>query len=175
MSKTATYALIETVTLGSATASVSFNVSGVASLYTDLRLVINGITTVNGYAFTVSLNGDTNSNYSQTLISGNGTIAQSARYVNATNSSMYLGGWVSGYDTSYPNTILVDFMDYSNTTTNKTILWREGAATRNAEAGVMLWRKTPEAITSITINAQSGSNIAAGTTLNLYGIQSGNA
>jgi hypothetical protein len=168
-----TYTELLRTTVGTATSSVTLDLTGISG-YTDLRMVISGITTVNGYAFTLGLNGDTGSNYSQTLVTGSGSAAQSARYSNATNTSMYLGGWNAGYDTTYPNTILVDFMNYPNTTTYKTILWREGAASRNVEAGVILWRgstgSATQAITSINVYAQSGSNIAVGSTFSLYGI-----
>lgn len=172
MSKTATYALIEARTLGSAAGTVTF--SSIPSTYTDLRLVINGTTTITGYAFTLGVNGDTGSNYSQTLLSGSGSAAQGIRYNDISHTQTYIGGWVAGYDSAQPSTLSLDFIDYSNTTTNKTILYRANSTTRSAEAGVMLWRNS-NAITSITVYAQSGSNIASGTTLNLYGIQAGNA
>ena len=157
----------QTVT-GSPVSSVNLSLSGISG-YTDLRLVIGGTTTVTGYAFTLGVNGDTGSNYSQTLLSGSGSAAQSTRYNNATTTQTYIGGWVAGYDSTQPSTLLLDFMNYSNTTTNKTILYRANSATKSVEAGQILWRNTV-AITSITIYAQSGSNIAVGTTFSLYGI-----
>jgi hypothetical protein len=163
-----TYTELLKTTVGTATSSVTLDLTGISG-YTDLRLVINGTSTVTGYAFTLGVNGDTGSNYSQTLLSGNGASAQSARYSDATNTSMYLGGWVNGYDSAAPSTILVDLMNYSNTTTNKSILWRSNSASRNVEVGVILWRNTA-AITSVIIYAQSGSNIAVGSTFSLYGI-----
>lgn len=170
---TNTYVALASVTAAGGGTS-QLVMSSIPSGYTDLRLVISGITSTTGYAFTLQVNGDTGSNYSQTLISGNGSVAQSSRYSNATNSSMYLGGWVNGYDSTAPTTILVDFMNYSNSTTYKTILWRSSSATRNVEAGVMLWRgstgSAAQAITSITVNAQSGSTISSGSTFTIYGI-----
>jgi hypothetical protein len=172
-----TYTELQRTVVGTAASSVNFSLSGISG-YTDLRMVISGTTTVTGYSFTLGVNGDTGSNYSQTLISGNGSSAQSAKYANASNTSMYLGGWVNGFSTTDPNVITVDFMNYSNTTTYKTILWRSGVASRNTEAGVIQWRGTTgsatQAITSITIYAQSGSNIAVGTTFSLYGIANAN-
>lgn len=170
---TNTYVALSTVTApGSGTSQLVM--SSIPSGYTDLRMVISGITSTTGYAFTLGVNGDTGSNYSQTLISGNGTNAQSTRYANATNASMYLGGWVNGYSSTAPTTITVDFMNYANTTTYKSILWRSSIGTRNSEAGVILWRgstgSAAQAITSITVYAQSGSTIAAGSTFSLYGI-----
>lgn len=162
-------ALRSTPVTGSAVPSITFDLTGISG-YTDLRMVISGLTSTTGYAFTLQLNGDTVSNYSQTLMSGNGSVAQGARYSSSAHTNMYLGGWVNGFDSTSRASICVDFMNYTNSTTFKTILWRSGTGTRNSESGVMSWRKTPEAITSITINAQSGSNIAVGSTFTLYGI-----
>jgi hypothetical protein len=167
-----TYTELLRTTVGTATSSVTLDLTGISG-YTDLRLVVNGTSTVTGYAFTLGVNGDTGSNYSQTLMSGSGSAAQSARYSNASTTQTYIGGWVAGYDSAQPSTFLLDFMNYSNATTNKTILYRSNSATRSVEAGIILWSNTA-AITSITIYAQSGSNIAVGTTFSLYGIANAN-
>ena len=159
---------IATYTVPSSASSYTF--TDISGAYTDFRLICSAITTTNGYAMTLGINGDTGSNYSQTFISGNGSTAQSARYSNATNTSMYLGGWVNGYDSTAPTTITAEFQNYANTTTNKTVLWRSSTGTRNTESGVILWRNTA-AITSITIYAQSGSSIAANSTFTIYGIK----
>ena len=172
MSKTATYALIDSYTAPSSQSSVTF--STISGAYTDLRLVISGITTVTGYTFTLGVNGDTGSNYSQVLLSGSGSAAQSVLYSNISTTQTYIGGWVAGYDSTKPSTLLLDFVDYSNATTNKTMLYRANSATRSVEAGVILWRNS-NAITSITVYPQSGSSIASGSTFRLYGIQAGNA
>lgn len=169
-----TYVPIATVT-ASGGGSSQLVMSSIPATYTDLRLIISGIISTTGYAMTLGINGDTGSNYSQTLISGNGTVAQSARYSSSANTSMYLGGWVNGYDSSIQTAISVDFMNYANSTTYKTELWRSSSPTRNTEAGVVLWRgstgSATQAITSITIYAQSGSTISAGSVFSLYGIK----
>ena len=163
---TSTYEKIRTYTVPSSTASYTF--STISSAYTDLRLIGSGITSTTGYAFTLGVNGDTGSNYSQTLISGNGSSAGSGRYSNATNTSMYWGGWVNGDDSTARTTQTADFQNYSNSTTYKSILWRSSSGTRNREAGVILWRNT-NAISSIYINAASG--FWSGSTFTLYGIK----
>lgn len=167
MAAGSTYTPIATQTLGTAASSVTF--SSISGSYTDLRLVISGTASITGYAFTFGVNGDTGSNYSTTGISGNGTNAQSYRYANISNVSTYLGGWVNGYDSGSPSTITLDLQNYSNSTTNKTILWRSATGNRNTEAGVILWRNTA-AITSCTVYAQSGANIVSGSTFTIYGI-----
>jgi hypothetical protein len=68
-----------------------------------------------------------------------------------------------------------DIMDYSNSTTFKTVLSRTSNAGNGTGATVCLWRKTPEVITSITIFTESAINFAIGSTFSLYGIQAGNA
>jgi hypothetical protein len=163
-----TYTPIYAQTLSGSTASITF--SNIPTTFTDLKLVVSGITTVTGYAFTLSVNSDTGSNYSQTLISSNGTSAQSARYSSSNNTNMYIGGWVSGYDSTAPSTLTLDFMNYSNTTTNKTILWRSSSSPRSVESGVMMYRRLAP-ITTITISSQSGASMATGSTFTLYGIK----
>ena len=65
----------------------------------------------------------------------------------------------------------ISIMNYANATTYKSVLIRSGAATGETNAIVGLWRKTPEAITSINLLATSGS-WAAGSTFTLYGLLS---
>jgi hypothetical protein len=166
MSKTATYALIESQTLGSATATVTF--SFIPATYTDLRLVMSGTMSA-GADVTLQFNSDTAANYSRTYIIGSGSATGSGR--NSSNTSMpaFFIGATSTYSA------FADVMDYSNTTTFKTVLCRSGDTGSYVEANVGLWRKTPEAITSMTIAAAGGPTFSIGATFKLYGIQAGNA
>jgi hypothetical protein len=65
--------------------------------------------------------------------------------------------------------IIFQLQNYSNATTNKTVLCRSGVADDLTRAMVGLWRST-SAVTSILTAPVSGS-FATGTTLTLYGIQ----
>lgn len=164
-----TYEPIQSTTLGSASSSVTL--SSIPSTYTDLVLIVgNALTSVNGYAFTFGVNGDTGSNYSGTILGGNGSSAGSARYSSISNTSTYFTGYYSGLSTTDPGVSILQFQNYANTTTNKTILSRGNSASKSTEASVWLWRST-SAINQITIYAQSGSNMAAGVTFTLYGIK----
>jgi hypothetical protein len=98
---------------------------------------------------------------------GDGSNAVTNRTSNAT--SAYWGATASGSEFGI-NTM--DLMNYGNATTYKTMLVRQGESA-NASAGyVYSWRKTPEAITSISfISATGSATIAAGSTITLYGIQ----
>ena len=163
-----TYVALATQTVATATSSVTF--SSIPSGYTDLVLVIsNATTTVTGYSYTYSLNNDTGSNYSLTLLDGAGSAAQSVRYSNVTNTQAYLGTWTAGMSTTEPTTIIVQLMNYSNATTYKTSLCRSNTASRQVDAVVGLWRSTA-AVNRWDIQAQPGANIGVGTTFSLYGI-----
>ena len=163
-----TYVALATQTLGTAASSVTF--SSISQGYTDLVLVVgNTLTSVNGYGFTFGVNGDTGTNYSGTILGGNGSSAGSARYTSISNTSTYFTGYYSGLSTTDPGVSTLHFQNYSNTTTNKTILARGNSASKSTEASVWLWRSTA-AINQITIYSQSGSNMAAGVTFSLYGI-----
>jgi hypothetical protein len=158
-----TYEAIATQTLGSAAASVTF--SSISSTYTDLMLVINGdaIGGNNNIVFRIG-NGsvDTGSNYSFMGVFGYSTTAGSSRGSNATK------GGFCGWGTNQ-STVIYQFMNYSNTTTNKTILGR-GADTAIVDARVTTWRSTV-AINRIQIFMDNAENLKSGSTFSLYGIK----
>ena len=157
-----TYEPIATTTLGSGATSVTF--SSISGAYTDLILVCNGNTSSNANNY-LQFNSDTGSNYSATRLSGDGTSASSARNTNQTQ--MLLDGF--GFWTStYEGNKIIHIMNYSNTTTNKTVLTRANTASKGTDALVGLWRSTA-AITSVRFN--SDSTIQAGSTFTLYGIK----
>lgn len=162
-----TYDPIATQTLGADQATISF--TSISGSYTDLVLVVNGQSTIAGTGangIRVRLNGDTATNYSQTGLFGNGTSAGSNR--DSTINYMPLGeiGQTSGVNT----TSILQFMNYSNATTYKTVLSRGNAANFEVNASVGLWRATPAAITQIDLTLSSGS-YKAGSTFTLYGIK----
>jgi len=167
-----TYVALASTTLTSA-ATITF--SSISASYTDLRLVVIGGTTRPASSDTlyIRVNGDTGSNYSQTLLHGSGTAAYSNRSSNTTSlfddgSYIRLVGTTYGLD----STLFIDFMNYANTTTYKTALLRNGSASFSlpgVNAAVGLWRST-SAINSISLEGQTVSNFAIGSTFSLYGI-----
>jgi hypothetical protein len=163
----ATYEPIATTTLGSS--AVSYTFSSIPTTYTDLRLVLIGAITSAGQDFYFQVgNGsvDTGTNYSTTFLHGNGTAVGSSR-LNTRNQGYF--DW-SGQSTTAGNSMVTaDFMNYSNTTTFKTVLSRTGTASISTEAVVNLWRST-SAINTVKIFA-SGGNLQAGSMLTLYGIK----
>ena len=159
---TNTYVALDTKVLASAVSSVTFN--SISQGYTDLVIVASYTSTTGNNYPEIQFNGDTAANYSRTIMSGNGSTATSARVPNENQAS--LGGITYG-TTSNAMMTVTNIMNYSNTTTYKTLITRNNVAAIGVEATVNLWRSTA-AITSITY--KSGNNFAIGSTFTLYGI-----
>lgn len=160
---TNTYVALDKVTVGTAVSTVTF--SSINQGYTDLVVVCNLIASSSTTcSILTTVNGDSGSNYSNTVLTGNGSSASSGR-----DSSVAFGN--VGYLTSANPTVnIVQYMNYSNATTYKTFLNRSNDISFGTRAGVSLWRNTA-AITSITFANNGGVNFAAGSTFSLYGIK----
>ena len=159
-----TYTPIATTTLGSAVNSVTF--SSIASTYTDLVLVITYQSSVNCVA-NITFNNDTATNYSTTLLNGNGTTAASTRGSNETSIGTV---WTGASFNGKLGQVMVQVMNYANTTTYKTAINRASSAGGEATATVGLWRST-SAINRIDITGTISANFAIGSTFTLYGIK----
>ena len=153
-----TYVAIAEQTLGSAAATVTF--SSISGSYTDLVIVISGSVTTGGPNIYLQYNGDTATNYSQTILYGDGSSAGSFR--NSTTNKQVIGDANTTIGTTIANV-----MNYSNSTTYKTNLARNSMSAY-VEAWVGLWRST-SAINSVLIGVTS-STFIAGSTFTLYGI-----
>ena len=161
-----TYVAIAEQTLGSSAASVTF--SSISGAYTDLVVVCNSTISNNGGGAYMAFNGDTaGTNYSQTFLYGTGSAAGSTRTTNSVGTANWVGGQIGGMSNITPSTYVINVMNYSNSTTYKTILSRSSGL--YTEASVNLWRNTA-AITSIIIGAQGAYTFAIGSTFTLYGI-----
>ena len=169
MAAGSTYTPIATTTLGSAVTSFTF--TSIPQTYTDLILIASGSISASGPAFKVRVGSsntiDTGNNYSMNRLIW---YASGSPYpVESPNISYYsLDG--SSYSSSAQNIAISNIMNYSNTTTYKTMLNRSGYASDQAEMSVALWRST-NAINTIQVLVDSQS-INAGTTFTLYGIAS---
>lgn len=154
-----TYDPIATSTVsGSSTSTISF--SSIPSTYTDLVVMSNGgLASGGGYA--VRFNGDTSSIYSRTFLFGNGSSAGSGR----STSTYPLYVTSDGAN----QTSIWNIMNYSNTTTFKTMLTRGNGASENTIAFACLWRST-SAINQVEIICP-GTNFTSGFTATLYGIK----
>lgn len=160
----ATYEPIATATAAGGTASYTF--SSIPSTYTDLILVSHLRAGSATSSFTARLNSDSGSNYSNTILYGDGTSPGSTRFSSQTFTYLSYYGFPTTADT-FALTI-THFFNYSNTTTNKTWLSGNSFTASGVDRLVGLWRSTA-AINSITLYA--GNTFAAGSTFTLYGIK----
>lgn len=163
-----TYTPIATQTLGTATTTVTF--SSIPSTYTDLIMIVTAKTDVAGSSYNflrVRFNNDSTSTYSMTFMGGDGSVTGSGRY--STQNLLYAGLATQASSTDFGQSIL-QFQNYSNTTTYKTMLSRGNTAGSQVNATVGLWSST-SAINRIDIIYPS-QNYAIGCTFTLYGIKS---
>jgi hypothetical protein len=168
-----TYTPIATTTLGADAASYTF--TSIPSTYTDLRVVISCAVSNQLGSLAVQFNSDTSTgstNYSQTDVYGTGTATGSSRTTNT--YSIYPHYNITEAGTLGQTNTTLDFMNYSNTTTYKTMISRGnsvGGTYPGTTAVVGLWRSTA-AITAIKFWISGNYNYLAGSTFTLYGIQS---
>ena len=159
MAAGATYFPIATTTLGSSQSSITF--SSISGSYTDLIIVIDGVSSDSG-ELRFRFNSDTGSNYSFTQLYGTGSSAGSSRDSNRTTGRI-------GSTRTSQNTIIGHIINYSSTTTNKTVISRDGTASAITQAFVNLWRNT-STISSIVFTPETGT-FSSGMTFTLYGIE----
>lgn len=165
-----TYDKLATLTLSAPQASITFNsFSG----YTDLVLVGQAKSAGSGRdSIGIAVNGIGSGIYYRTYLEGNGSTATSGVQ---TQSIRIVSDYIMGTSgTADFGTYIWNFMDYSNTTTKKTVLFR-GSNTQvsggwNASAMVYLV-DTTSAITSLTMATMNGPNFDTGTSFSLYGIK----
>lgn len=167
-----TYTPLASITLTSSASSITF--SGYDMSYTDLVLVsVVTCSTADGNQ-RMTVNGDSSSIYSTTRIAGNGSTATSGRY---TSLAYFLlsGGAINPPSSASGQILITNFMNYSNTTTYKSILVKAGNASGSTypgvESNVELYRST-NAISSFTLSTDSAT-FSSGSTFSLYGIQAG--
>lgn len=159
-----TYDPIATTTVtGSSASSVTF--SSITGTYTDLVMIIEA-EGVSGGSISIRLNSDSSTNYSVTRFGGNGSTATSNR--NSNQNTMTLS-WSVGYDSNSFQFTQAQFLNYSNTTTNKIVVTKTGKGDNAVEIMYGLWRST-SAINNIVCYANT-ANFAIGSIFTLYGIK----
>lgn len=159
---------IATVSVG-AGGSSSISFSSIPSTYKHLqiRFISNNASNQNVF---LRFNGDTTgANYTRHYLYGDGSSAAAGGNVSDGQLSI-------GYTSTAANIFgggVVDVLDYTSTSKNKTIRSLAGYDANGSGLVVLysgLWSKTPEAITSISIYAGSG-NINQYSQFALYGIK----
>lgn len=162
-----TYNPLATTTLSSAASTVTF--STISGSYTDLVLISSiKSNTANQSSLLFSCNGvETGGLYSGTMIYGTGSSAGSNRTSNQDYGTIFRNIGLSPTSTT-TQVFISQFMNYSNTTTFKTVLHRSSVADSGLEANVSLYRST-SAITSIRVFAGT-NDFGIGSMFTLYGI-----
>jgi len=149
----------------SSTSAVEF--TNIPQTYKHLQLRITGKFGSNGH---LRLNSDTGSNYNYHFLGGDGSTAFAG---NSEGSITRMLAWGSGNnDGTYPQSIVCDLLDYTDTNkyTTGRFLWgwdKNGSGAVWLASG--LWRNT-NAVTSIYIDANEAT-IYTGAHFALYGIK----
>lgn len=160
-----TYETIASTTLSSASSTITF--SSIPATFTDLRLVF--VSTASSGNPIVRLNADSGSNYSTTLLLGDGANPGTSRSANRTDLGISQGNVYSS--NTIPTLTTFDFFSYAGSTL-KTVLINQNQAFNDdgrTVQRVSLWRST-SAITSIDFSRDSGT-YGIGTIATLYGIK----
>ena len=161
---TPTYEAIATTTTSGSAGSVTF--SSISGTYTDLVIIVNGGAST-AADLHIQFNGDTGTNYSRTVLTGNGSAASSSRQTSVNYYRVDNEGYLS---TGFPNhNSIINLQNYSNSTTFKSAVSRANNAATGVDASIGLWRSTA-AITSILLFPNVGT-FTNETTLTLYGIK----
>jgi hypothetical protein len=169
------YELIETVILGSTTASITFSSLGTYSS-TYKHLQIRSVEKTNNGAFwggsTLRLNGDTGSNYASHYIMGTGSSVVSAA---VTSASLITNPFTAGNSAASVFSVSVyDILDPYSTTKNKTVRVLTGRQPEGGENRIALLsglHQSTSSLTSLTVAGDGAQSFLAGSRFSLYGIK----
>jgi hypothetical protein len=159
---TPTYTLIDSVTLGSSAASVTF--SSIPQTYGDLVLTINA-TTAGNTAAGVRFNNDSSDNYYTILMDGNGSSASTVK-LNPADAARFTYNLT--LNTS-PSLVRIQILDATATDKHKSLLIRADRADQATAVVASRWGSTA-AINKIDILQFSLQDFTTGSTFFLYGI-----
>ena len=171
------YDALSTVTVPSGgVASITF--AGIPNTYKHLQirgLMRNNAGTSGLEFIRARINSDsTSGNYYAHYLYGSGSVTVGTATAGTTS------GFNCGFSASNTNTAdtfcvsIFDFLDYANTSKNKTMRSLTGADFNNSSGGLALfsglWMNTA-AISSIEISSSVGTGFVQNTTLSLYGVR----
>jgi hypothetical protein len=147
----------------------SYTFTSIPQTYTDLILILNGLTDTNDRTFYMRVgNGsvDSGSNYTYTnmLVYSGGVVGQSS---GATADNRM---FISSSSTNTNNgQVVAELAEYKNTSIYKTAVSREATMGTTTTAGLIVptWKSTA-AIDTLQVLV-SGGNFASGFTMSLYG------
>jgi hypothetical protein len=165
---TNSYESIQTYTVGSGgQATISF--TSIPSTYKHLQLRSINLTGTSLNTINMTFNGSSSS-YTQHVLYGDGSGTPAAA---GAGSASYTVIGLNGTSTA-PSAMIVDILDYTSTTKNKTVrsltgFDANGSGYIQLRSGV--WYATPVAINQIDITIAGGSNFSQFSSFALYGIK----
>jgi hypothetical protein len=168
------YELIETITLGTATASVTFSsLASYASTYKHLQVRAATRTGRTGFAtgaVSLRFNGDTSTSYRYHELFGNGSSVSSfADSAQSSIRSAFVGASADTVASGFGATVL-DVLDAFSATKNTTTRSLSGVATGGVTLNSGLYFQT-NAVSSMTFTCIASTNFAVGSRFSLYGIR----
>jgi hypothetical protein len=160
-----TYDPISTTTLGSTSSTINFN--SIPSTYTDLRLVINAISSTSVPTVYIKYNSNS-SGYSRTVLAANGSSVSNGSISGQSYINVPIA---SGLTTTNPQLITADIFSYAGSRFKTALLTISGnnGASGSLERVVACWDNTT-AITSINLSTSTAA-FGIGTRATLYGIK----
>lgn len=161
---------IATTLLGSSTATVTF--SGIPQGYKHLqiRAIVRPVT--NNAEIRLTINGDSGSNYARHRLIGNGASVDGTGVASQTSIGIFDANGLQTGTASVFGAMIIDVLDYSSTSKNKTIRVLSGNDNNGSgQVGLSsgLWINTGN-VTSVTMIMNTG-NIAANSRFSLFGIK----
>jgi len=162
---------IATVTATGSAASVEFTNIPATFQHLQIRGIVRNAAAVVTSGTRAQLNGDTGSNYRTHYLRGSGAAAQAG-----SSSGSYLDDWLftpgANATASSVGAVLIDILDYADTTKNTTL--RAFSGHDNNGAGFVsvtsgLWLSTA-AVTSVLLEG-NGQNLSNLSTFALYGVR----
>ena len=159
-----TYQVIATSTLTSTATEVIF--SSIPSTYTDLILTVDAALTASAADLAFQVNSDSGLNYSYINL-----YEYSTSSVGTTATSNYSSGFfnTAGAIDAQRSFYRAEFMNYSNTTTKKSVYGRATNTARGTDLIVNMWASTA-AINSIRVFT-GASTFIVGSVFTIYGIK----
>jgi hypothetical protein len=164
---------LATVSLTSTASSVVF--SDIPTNYTHLQ--IRALAPVGNFITGIlRFNTDSGTNYMRHRLLSNGVNAPQSTASSTSATYIDIASDNGFGRSSYPYNMIIDILDYSNTSKNKTVRMLAGFETNATDGGEVclqsgLWRST-SSISTVTFALTSG-NYPAKTTFALYGIKAG--
>jgi len=171
---TGNYDSIQTVSVGSGGQStITFSSIPTTYKHLQIRSIARGANADTQTTLTIRLNSDSGSNYSYHRLIGIGSSASASGGSSVTYSYFYFGSSGTTAGTNVFGVSIIDLLDYTNTSKNKTLRFL-GGTDANGAGGVSLcsgaWYNTA-AVSTITLTADGGGNFDQYSHFALYGIK----